>query len=752
VLPHGRANQLRKHRFLSEPLPWPWPASTTHAGIPLGNGTFGALVWGEGAQVRCTINRQDYWDHRGGIAFGHEATYGNLRKWLEAGDEEQVRRVFEGRPTESAAPPMRPTRLPMGRVDLHLADARPVRQAALDMRSAQAELTAWAEPGRDKVRAVVLRDEPVLVLSLPGSPPHVLAQPPDAPEVVEAFRERGLGTPHRFGDKEFAGWVQECPGEPAMCAAWLRLARGTQSDVYVASVYGSSVDLAIGEAESLLRRVAERPYAEWAEDVALWWQEWWDQGAAVDLPDPQHELLYYLGMYKLAGLSVPGSPAATLQGPWVEEYRMPPWSADYHFNINVQECYWPAYAGNHLETLQPLFEMIESWKPKLREQAQTFVGIDDGLMLPHAVDDRGTGMGGFWTGAIDHGSTGWVAQLMWLYYRHALSTEFLRETAYPFMKGAMRVYEAMLEEGDHGLALPVGVSPEFGGAGTTAWGRNASFQLAIIHFLCRALTEASQTLGVDEEDRAKWQDIDERLPLGSTSPDGGQLYLWEGQPLSESHRHHSHLAGIYPFGIFDIDDDETQRRLVMSSMAHLTRQGMGLWSGWCVPWASILHSRLGNGDMAELLLTTFHRVFMGPGLATLHDAAFGGFTLLAGRPDIMQIEAGMAASAAVLEMLCHVRGGVLRVFPALPRTWPDVSFAGIRAEGAFLVSANRRNSLTTTVAVKSLAGEALRLANPWGDDGVVVVTVDGDKVAVSGRVIELSTAAGQTLRFTRGEG
>jgi alpha-L-fucosidase 2 len=49
------------------------------------------------------------------------------------------------------------------------------------------------------------------------------------------------------------------------------------------------------------------------------------------------------------------------------------------------------------------------------------------------------------------------------------------------------------------------------------------------------------------------------------------------------------------------------------------------------------------------------------------------------------------------------------VFPALPATWRDVAFSTLRAEGAFLVSAVRRDGRTTRVTVTSLAGEPARL-------------------------------------------
>jgi hypothetical protein len=356
---------------------------------------------------------------------------------------------------------------------------------------------------------------------------------------------------------------------------------------------------------------------------------------------------------------------------------------------------------------------------------------------------------------------------MWLYYRHTLDEPFLRETAYPFLRGALRVYETILEERVEGqgsrvegpeealsdprpstldppLTLPVSVSPEFGGAGAHAWGANASFQLAIIHFLCRAVVEASRLLGVDAEHRARWEEIDRRLPLGSISGEGGraELLLWDGQPLTESHRHHSHLAGIYPFDIFDAEGAD--RALVRNSMRTLTRMGTGMWTGWCVPWASILHARQGSGQMAELLLETFRRMFMGPGHASTHDAVSPGFTVRDGRPDIMQIEAALGAAAAVLEMLLHTRAGLLHIFPAIPAWWEDASFQGIRAEGAFLVSASCREGRVEEVRVTSEAGALLRLANPWGQ-AAVRVEREGGAETVMGAVLELRTTVGETL-------
>ena len=732
-----------RHPFLSEPVIWHFPLRKTHWGVPLGNGTFGALIWGGMDQVHITINRADYWEHRGGLTWGEEATYENLKGWLQQGDEAGLRRAFEGTHSGEDTDPPRPTRLPMGRIDLRLPPGSQLTTGSLDLATSEA---TFAGDGAGAFRAVLVRHDPILALNVSGADIDIAPRPPDADEVVEHFRRYGLPPAQVFEEGDWGGWVQECPGEPAMCVGWKRTVCDGMTQILITSVYGQEP----ASAREQLEDHAEAGYQQLADRTASWWAGHWSRVAAMSLPSRRDELLYYLGMYKLAGLSVPGGPAATLQGPWVEEYRMPPWSSDYHFNINVQECYWPAFGANFVSALEPLWDMLDSWRPRLKQNARIFAGVEDGLQLPHAVDDRCTSLGGFWTGFIDHGSTSWTGHLMWLRWRYTMDRDFLAQRAYPFLKGAMRVYEAMLEPDGDGWALPVSVSPEFRGAQFDAWGRNASFQLANIHFLCRALVQASELLGVDPEDRARWRQIDEGLPIGATDEQGRELWLWEGQPLSESHRHHSHLAGLYPLDVFDYHRSEHDKALIDASLHTLTARGTGLWSGWCVPWAAILHARTGNGDMADTLLDVFGRCFMNPGYATGHDARFPGFTLFTGRPEIMQIEAAMAAAAAVIELLVQCSHGIVRVFPAVPGTWRDVSFEGIRVEGAFLVSARMQDARPQIVEISSEAGGPLRMANPFADQRCMVRTDGGMETVVQAAVVRLDTRPGQRITLTAG--
>ena len=450
-------------------------------------------------------------------------------------------------------------------------------------------------------------------------------------------------------------------------------------------------------------------------------------------------------MYKFGGATAdPGEPNGApcpLQGPWYEDYQIPPWGGDYHFNINVQECYWPAYGGNALERLRPIFELIFSWEPRLRHNAKVFVGIDDGVMLPHAVDDTGKAMSAsFWTGMMDHGSTMWMADMMWQYVRYGGGDrKFVARGALPFMKGAFNVFWAMLERTPDGaLRLPVGTSPEFRGASMDAWGANASFQLAAAHRLAEDLQDAATRLR--EEPDPRWAELLEKLPKAALVPAANgcrHIGLWDGLDLVETHRHHSHLASIFPFDTIDCDDD-AWRKVVNHSYGNWMWRGYALWTGWCMPWASILQTRVGNADMAELLLEIWERAFTNEGYGTLHDTRMSGFSLMGmpaasndgppypPRPEIMQLDAGEAAATAILQMLLLEKRGVLHLFRGAPARWLDVSFDGIRAPGGVLVSASRKDGAVGPVTLRAAAGAALvRLASPWPGAACELVREDG---------------------------
>jgi len=729
---------------------WTFPLPRTHTGMLLGNGTLGAMVWGAGRTLRITLGRADLWDHRGGMPWTTAQSYKNIARCLRRSDEAGLRRLFE-QTAQQPGEPRRPSVIPVGRIEIDLVPGAVLESGEIDLARGLATITVRTGRRTQRLRLVMDPARPVLAVEIP---PELVAGPvrhlPAWKTLKGALERIGFTRPRRFSQDVLAGWVQDLPVDPGVCVAVGEHAR---------TLLVSVERVPSGDPDPLARtaRLQARAgtFAAIQRRAQTWWQRFWRRAPRLALPHARLQGLYEYGMYKFATFTDRQGVPATLQGPWIEEYQMPPWSSDYHFNINVQMCYQPAYRGNCLEHLLPLFDLIDSWKETLRHNAKVFLGIDDGYMLPHAVDDRCTCMGGFWTGSIDHGCTAWVALMMYDYFRHTQDRAFLRERAYPFMVGAMRVYEEMLLARGRRLALPISVSPEYRGAAMNAWGANASFQLACLHALNEALLVSARVLR--KPAKRIWRRIRTDLPAACLIGPAGreQIALWEGTELQESHRHHSHLAGITPFDTLDLEDS-TWAGIVERSIGHWIFRGPGLWSGWCVPWAAGIHTRLGNGEMAVLLLEIWERIFTNQGAGTLHDADVPGFTLMGisatkrqrrTRPEIMQMDAGMGVTAAILDLLLYERQGVHHLFRGAPREWQDARFHGLRTPGAFLVSAERRAGAVAWVEIRSLAGQRFSLANPW--DGPVRVRSRGGRArTVRGRILRLRTRAGEVLRLT----
>jgi alpha-L-fucosidase 2 len=180
---------------------------------------------------------------------------------------------------------------------------------------------------------------------------------------------------------------------------------------------------------------------------------------------------------------------------------------------------------------------------------------------------------------------------------------------------------------------------------------------------------------------------------------------------------------------------------------------MGAWGSFSFPWASAIHMWVKNSDMAEVLLEIWERMFMNEGNAAVLEPIFAGFTApggsrsaRAGRNEILNLDAFMATTGQILELLLSTRRGVNHLFAGAPQRWKYVSFDNIRTEGAFEVGATRRNGRVIRVSVKANAAGTFRCANPWS--GRVSVQRAKGLTAVQGPVLEITLAADERVELT----
>ena len=102
---------LSQHDLVYEQAPREW-----EEGIPLGNGDLGALIWGDGAPLRITLDKYDVWETRNQDPTDPRYSYKVLRELIDAKKFEEARRVSE--PHDPLKPA--PTRLPLPRMELDL--------------------------------------------------------------------------------------------------------------------------------------------------------------------------------------------------------------------------------------------------------------------------------------------------------------------------------------------------------------------------------------------------------------------------------------------------------------------------------------------------------------------------------------------------------------------------------------------------------------------------------------------------------
>lgn len=679
-----------------------FPLPRPHCGIALGNGNLGILVWGD--EFLClTIARAGFWDHRGGNEFTLGATFPRVRELLEAGDESGLRALFANTPKDTdadAATPSRPYQIGGARLEIRFKDeARPISGTL--KADGSLEITLRNRDGEERIVRIEcsMDDEVAWLENVEGAQ---LRLRPTWEWVGAELEKQGVAAPHVIELEDGTGFVQELPADDALAL----VVRKREERLFIAT--------ALGEVEDAAKDAVTRARCKPDTDSRYFWKRYWRDVPRVSLPDEKLQHFWNIALRKQAGLTSPHGVAAGLQGPWMEEYQLPPWSNDYHFNINAEMIYWPALATNRLEHFMPLWEMIREWIPKLRENGEKFFGRKGALMLPHAVDDECQVVGTFWAGTIDHACTAWMAQMAWLHYRYSLDETILKEVAWPLLNGAFEGYWAMHETIGDKFSLPISVSPEYRGDSMNAWGRDASFQLAAWQMIAQILPRAAAIL--DEKIDPRWHEIEEKLPDYTLI--NGRIGLWDGLELEESHRHHSHLASIWPFA--SIDPLAPQHwKTVADSVGYWNEMGAGKWTGWCIPWASILCSRLNLADAATAWLHWMLDNFTNVGWGTLHNADFAGTSafhdgsLLSGakpeNAEVMQMDATMGFITAVTELLVQNRRDEIHVLPAIPRRWRELSFDGIRCEGAFLVGADVKAGEVIEVRVKSEKGGILRL-------------------------------------------
>lgn len=731
---------LSRHDMVWEAPPVKW-----NTGVPLANGHIGALVWGDGNPLKITLDKYDAWETR---EKGLDLTYAELRRLVREKKEKEAESCMRTEAVYQGAP--YPTRLPMPRAEVAFDEPFQWQSGRLVLSTATFQLEGTVGGAPTRLTLAVHADRNVMMVTVEGekaAQAHLRVSFSHLSEDArETLRRWGYEKPVITTEADGGTLVQVTPGGYAYAVAWRQRTSGATRTFAVALQATTDGPEPRAAAHSMAQDFVERPDLTAHE---AWWRKYWSR-SSISLPDTRFEALYYIEMYKLACSTRPGGLPITLQGLWTLDGGLPPWSGDYHLDMNVQQSYWPIYTANRLELGEPLYRTFSDCLPRWRQQCRDFFGFD-GIWAGCAIGPQGERIFGYSGVELWPGNAAWLAHHYWLHFLYSQDRVFLKEQALPMMRLAFLTYANLLEEGDDGkLHVPLSYSPEYYEGGFKGYAEDPVCDLALIRFLGQALLESNRVLGTEDECTPRVVKV--LASLVDYPRDETGLLVSAGQRLEHSHRHHSHLMAIYPLGILDVEKGDDEKALIEQSLRTIRAKGVGEWTGWAFPWMSLIASRAGYGNMAWQMLDTYANLFITPN--TFHvngDPRLFGLSQFDYEP--MTLEAGFGAAAALMEMLLQSHGGVIRLFPSMPDRWHDAAFENLRAEGAFVVSAQLRGDEVKQATIVSEAGGPCRVKNPKG--GQAQLTAGGVTRELSGDVLEFETLPGETYVLeweTRGDG
>lgn len=597
--------------------------------------------------------------------------------------------------------------------------------------------------------------------------------------------------------------------------------------IYISSASDfEDVNNAISKSLNCLESAKSDTYGRLLSENKLWWHEFWSRSYVdLDSEDGEADLVEknYTYFQYIMGASSRGEYQPRYGGMlWYTQGDMREWGSQYWWNNQV--CYYNAIAPtNRHELMEPMFSMYrkeyDSYATAARQQ-----WASKGIWIPETVwfdgmkempediasemrdlylvrkpwNERsqrfrdyaatkpkhnprwnwGTvgrweeghwiipekGLGPF--GHVTHifSATAEIAYLSWLRYEYTQDKEWLLETAYPLIRGAVEFYRNFpnMRKEDDGKYHIYHTND-----GEGIWDAHNAFRdIAGIRGITPVLIRASELLGKDDEMRPIWQEFADNIsPLPSSDnikdyPEGKpKFYTGAASPAGRGATDKPVYNIYYDHFTAGTRDIEALKK-ANNSFDLMYSDGVDQnTSVHVLDKKPIAAALLGRSEAVKYLIPNQIRSDITPDKDFCDWNGSGNESVLANRMTLREGpgalgaqrlgNAATALNTALMQSVPQAPGKdpVIYLFPAYPENW-DANFK-LLARGAFLVSCSVKNGKTGEIIIESQKGGICRIKNPWPGSAVSLYRNGKPVGKIQEELLSFPTVKGEILKLSR---